>query len=1071
MKIQLFLRDVQTVSDDAVSFVIQVDTDEKISAIADVMEGLVLRQTEDAQTIFPVSSPSVQHKEMICTVPIQEFTGIQGVGTLQLALNLDGDRMMLDLQNGLAKPFSLYTKQQTIRIDTRNLRDSLVHVLVEGPVYLNINVKGIQPAEEGFRVTGIFEAPLKQAGVSISGFFLQHRITQEQLQQTAFQISAYTFSLHISDRELYSGQWDLFCCGRLENEPLQVPVHYAGKELPGRYVNDNGTLHSLKAGRTSWNELFFSLESCGEELIQTTVEQLYIRDNKLFIKGQAALAAEIDLEPAVSRLVLTHRVSRSERVYPLQSVQGSFQGECSLREAGFLKETGAWDMSIGFQLPGAEGRVPLKADSVQHSSVHFLILPETVYNGNGLIRRVRPYQAQDNTLALLVREETIYGDITRLDYEDGRITVRGSVWADHFELRLKDMYLQDAAGEVTLGCVNHFEERGGKCCFVSSYDWSAFRIQHGQELDLYVVAEGEIEGDPFSFRLQFNADDILHKKQAIIYPALHNDIEGYPLRVQPHYTGRNELAVALRHSLEAQCEALHMSRSGVQILIRPHLAQSFRLESVQLVFRNEQEDFAFGFGPGAFADGVYTFELPVDALREEGLSAGQWRMDLTAAVNGFVLRTRVYAKDQKLIHKNSLFKRNAIKIGKQAFFSVFFDRKTGLMTSEVRDLRAFERKAEALRFLAAKGAARLLQQVLKKPIWLVGENLGEVAQDNGFAFFEHCAGKKAERVYYVSKENNKNAENLDKHRRHVIRYDSFRHLVLYHLAQYMLVSHGIRDTAPSYVHNKMGINTKQIIYLQHGIIAMKRLMFNRKSYNGMIRKFVVSSEQEKDILVKEMNFREEQIMVTGLARFDTLADTSGEKEAKEILLIPTWREWLVDSKADFLSSDFYQHYRGLLENPDLHALLDKYNLVLKFFPHIEIQRKYRDYFQSENPRVQIVEVGEESVKDLMQSSSLMITDYSSVVFDFDYMRKPVIFYQFDLQEYLKHRGSYVDLKRDLNGDIADTGGQVIQYIKEYAERDFRYKPRFLLQSERYFAYHDRKNAERIYQEVKKLREK
>ncbi|MDG2794214.1 CDP-glycerol glycerophosphotransferase family protein, partial [Vibrio parahaemolyticus] len=135
---------------------------------------------------------------------------------------------------------------------------------------------------------------------------------------------------------------------------------------------------------------------------------------------------------------------------------------------------------------------------------------------------------------------------------------------------------------------------------------------------------------------------------------------------------------------------------------------------------------------------------------------------------------------------------------------------------------------------------------------------------------------------------------------------------------------------------------------------------------------------------------------------------------------------------------------------------------------IEIQKKYMSEFASLNERIKVVKLGEESVKELIQKSSLMITDYSSVVFDFNYLKKPTIFYQFDVNAYLKHRGSYVDLNKDLVGDMAYTKEEVIKHISEYVQNDFKYKSKYLIKSKKYYDYHDEKNFDRIYKEIKKI---
>jgi CDP-glycerol glycerophosphotransferase (TagB/SpsB family) len=98
----------------------------------------------------------------------------------------------------------------------------------------------------------------------------------------------------------------------------------------------------------------------------------------------------------------------------------------------------------------------------------------------------------------------------------------------------------------------------------------------------------------------------------------------------------------------------------------------------------------------------------------------------------------------------------------------------------------------------------------------------------------------------------------------------------------------------------------------------------------------------------------------------------------------------------------------------------------------------------------------------------MITDYSSVAFDFNYLKKPVIFFHFDLDDYLSHRGSYINLRKDLIGDIATTKEDVINFIKYYLEKNFVPNPKNLIKSTKYYEFHDRNNAKRIYDEIKKV---
>ncbi|MDT8303274.1 MAG: CDP-glycerol glycerophosphotransferase family protein, partial [Sedimentisphaerales bacterium] len=108
------------------------------------------------------------------------------------------------------------------------------------------------------------------------------------------------------------------------------------------------------------------------------------------------------------------------------------------------------------------------------------------------------------------------------------------------------------------------------------------------------------------------------------------------------------------------------------------------------------------------------------------------------------------------------------------------------------------------------------------------------------------------------------------------------------------------------------------------------------------------------------------------------------------------------------------------------------------------------------------------IQKLINESSLLITDYSSVSWDFFYLCKPVIFYQFDFDDYLKNRGSYLDLKNDIFGDRTESNVELMQYIKFYINNSFSEKEEYTGLRNKFFKYSDNFNCKRIYEETKKL---
>ena len=112
------------------------------------------------------------------------------------------------------------------------------------------------------------------------------------------------------------------------------------------------------------------------------------------------------------------------------------------------------------------------------------------------------------------------------------------------------------------------------------------------------------------------------------------------------------------------------------------------------------------------------------------------------------------------------------------------------------------------------------------------------------------------------------------------------------------------------------------------------------------------------------------------------------------------------------------------------------------------------------------------VQTLLKESSLLVTDYSSVFFDFAYMHKPVIYAQFDMAEYReKHykEGMFV-YERDGFGPVCgDLQSTVIEVEKEL-ERNCLLDELYMKRVSDFFIPYDNHNCERVYNAILKLEE-
>src|SRR5690606_40777153 len=123
----------------------------------------------------------------------------------------------------------------------------------------------------------------------------------------------------------------------------------------------------------------------------------------------------------------------------------------------------------------------------------------------------------------------------------------------------------------------------------------------------------------------------------------------------------------------------------------------------------------------------------------------------------------------------------------------------------------------------------------------------------------------------------------------------------------------------------------------------------------------------------------------------------------------------------------------------LHELAKTFNFDIVFCLHPNMQR-FTNYF--ENSNVTIINQGEVNVQDLIKESSLMITDYSSVGFDFSFLYKPVLYYQFDRARFIGKRPSHLNLDEDLPGDICFQLEELIELVEYYAKENFEMKPEY-----------------------------
>lgn len=357
--------------------------------------------------------------------------------------------------------------------------------------------------------------------------------------------------------------------------------------------------------------------------------------------------------------------------------------------------------------------------------------------------------------------------------------------------------------------------------------------------------------------------------------------------------------------------------------------------------------------------------------------------------------------------------------------------------------------------------------------WLICEEFNE-ARDNGYWFFRKMRENHPEQrcVYAINKKSvdYQKVAGLGE----IIQYGGIKHWIYYFTCAHTISSQkGGKPNAPicAFVELNRWYNC-HAIFLQHGVIINDvRWLYADRSRFDM---FVTSAVPETKFIQDRFGYPDGVVQQCGLARFDNLHDCHVKKN--RIVIMPTWRYWFnLKSKeqegldSDFMQSHYLRAWKELLESNKLAEIIQRYNLEVIFYPHRNMQRHLEDMRNVIHTPVTFASWEEWDIQELMKSSTAMITDYSSVFFDMVYMKRPVMFYQFDLDEFRKgqYKEGWFDYQNNPFGDSFLKCDDLLYEFEKLAAGGFSVDEDYLASHIKYFPYYDDNNCERIYESIKR----
>lgn len=278
------------------------------------------------------------------------------------------------------------------------------------------------------------------------------------------------------------------------------------------------------------------------------------------------------------------------------------------------------------------------------------------------------------------------------------------------------------------------------------------------------------------------------------------------------------------------------------------------------------------------------------------------------------------------------------------------------------------------------------------------------------------------------------------------------------------------------------INTSKLVILDYNNFVISNLKREEVKVlqiwhaSGAIKKFgndigrdyriknydylITTSSVWKSIYKNAFGVKEENIIVTGIPRNDNLyskkkinkfkQDMQSKfpkiKDKKVVLYCPTFRGDGVKQK-EYLDIDL-----NLLEK----KLGDNYVIIYKLHPCLE----EKTIVDNNN----IINANFESLTKLFSITDYLITDYSSILFDFSILERPIISFVPDIEKYKEERGMYFDYKKEIPSKVCLTEEEVARAITEN-KFDIEKIKKF---KNKYFEFNDNKSKKRVLDLIIKI---
>lgn len=362
----------------------------------------------------------------------------------------------------------------------------------------------------------------------------------------------------------------------------------------------------------------------------------------------------------------------------------------------------------------------------------------------------------------------------------------------------------------------------------------------------------------------------------------------------------------------------------------------------------------------------------------------------------------------------------------------------------------------------------------KKHVWVTFDKQYK-AGDNGEYMYQYLR-KNAPDVepYYIIKRDSLDYPRLVKQdKKHILVFGTLRCQLICVLAEAYLGTHANisaqYNTTTAFRMYTKDIQQGEYICIQHGLTIQKIAQYQNRQFDN-IRLYCLASPYElKNLSHPFYDYKPEELKMTGLARYDGLKNN----DQKIILITPTWRKNVVNSNvannkkthnSNFKNSAYFRIYNDLINDETLIDCAKRNGYRIIYLLHPAMSAQLEDF--DRNDFVELMPAtGDMSYEKILTESSLMVTDYSGVQFDFAYMRKCLVYYHPD--ELPPHYDAGGLIYETMGfGPICRNHQQIVSQLCAAMDRGCTTEPEYIRRADDFFAFSDHNNCERIYHVIR-----